>query len=301
VVRELLLNKGWRRHSLLSIRHDSLNHVFPHLPEKIQSIASIKGAILIIATYDCAVVNSCFDTEPWVQLLAAFPVEFEKQFAQGRDPRKIHFTINHFGQKETFETNAASIVQIERKLLCNILPDDEYELVENSKYDLKNWLAERFKQDTWPDAFNKAVKPIEKRLKRLWKRYNEHISSLYLKLNTYDELDHDKYSVAIIVAIEVGKQRALVKLIRSNNKQLIDKPIDDVMKDLSNEVINIFGDTVIIEDDPTTSIGKAIEVIGEDGITIHHLRSFHRFSPYTLSEFEKDTPLPIDMVAGKSN
>jgi len=301
VVRDLLLNKGWRRHSVLSIKHDSLNHAYPHLPDKIKSIAAIDGAILIIATYDCAVVNPCFESEPWIQLLVAFPAKFEKRFAQGRDPRRIHFTVNHLGMEKIFETNAVGIAQLDRELLCDIAPDDDYQLNEDSKYDLKNWLAERFKQETWPDSFNKAVKPVERRLKRFWNRYNDYISSLYLKLDTYKELSEGKYSASIIVALEVGKQRALIKQIKSNNKQLADKTIDEVMTYLSSEILNIFGDVIIIEDDVTTTIGKAVEVMEENAITVHHLRSFYRFSPYTMSEFGSEAPLPLDMQSSRAN
>lgn len=301
MVRDLLLNKGWRRHSIISIKHDSLNHAFPYLEEKTKAIAALDGAIIIVATYDCAVVNPCFESEPWVQLLVAFPVSFEKRFAQGRDPRRIHFTVEHSGEEKVFETNAAAITQVNRELLRDISPDDDYQLIDNSKYDLKNWLAERFKQDTWPDSFNRAVKPVEKRLKKFWTRYNEYISSLYIKLDTYEELNEGRYTVSIIIALEVGKQRALIKQIRSSNKQFSDKTVDEIMNVLSSEIIDIFGETIIIEVDPTTATNKAVEVMSEDMITLHQLRNFYRFSPYTMSDFASVNPLPVDMKSSKSN
>ena len=85
LARDELLEKGWRRHSIVSSGHGGMAILLPHLPEKAKKIASIDGAIALIATYDCAVVNSCFEDEPWVQILVAFPIEYQKRFAKGRD------------------------------------------------------------------------------------------------------------------------------------------------------------------------------------------------------------------------
>lgn len=299
--REWLLSKGWRRHSIVSHKQNSLAQLLPALPSKVKSIASLEEAILIIATYDCAVVNPCFEVEPWIQLLVAFPVELEKKFTEGRDPRRIHFRLNHLGIEKTFETNAAGIVQVNREKLCEISPDNDYHIIDSSKYDLKNWLAERYKQDTWPDAFNSAIKPRESRLKRFWTRYNNYISSLYIKLNTYEELEDSNYSASIIVALGVGKQRGLIKQLRKNNKQLTDKGLDKVITHFSSEIITIFEDVIIIEDDPTTDLGKAVEVIEENSLTVHQLKNFFRFSPYSLSNFESESPLPMDMKPNRAN
>lgn len=300
-MRDLLLEKGWRRHSVVSLRDDTLNQFIPHLPDKIKTVLCQRGAVLIVATYDCAVVSPCFDSEPWVQLLAAFPVTFEKKYSQGRDPRRLHFSIGHNDQSITFETNAACIAQLDRELLCPCQPDDEYVLPDSSKYDLKNWLAERFKQETWPDAFNIAIQPIQKRLKKFWARYTDCISSLYIKLDTYEEIPAGKYCAAIIIAIDVGKQRKLIQQMRSNNNQLKDKSMDEVISHLSSELIDIIGSTLDIEADPTMQNGKAVAVIEENGITVHQIRQFYRFSPYSMSEFKKESALPVDMLSSKSN
>ena len=297
--REQLLEKGWRRHSVISPSHDAITALLPYLPEVVIGIASVEGAVILISTYDCAVVNPCFSGEPWVQLLVAFPADYQKKFSKGRDPRRLHFLIGRDGNSACYETNASCICQVKRDLLLEIEPDLPYLVSDSDKYDLKNWLAERFRQDTWPDAFNFALKPAEKKLKKFWVRYNDFISGMYIKLNTYDELEDGRYSVSIIVAIESGKQRKLISKVREVDKNMRDKSIDEVMARIENEVLNAFGNTVSIDEDRTKLHGKAIEIIDENVLSVHQLRHFPRFSPYSLSEFDSDAPPPVDLVPAR--
>ena len=122
-----------------------------------------------------------------------------------------------------------------------------------------------------------------------------------IKLDTYEELVGAKYTAAIIVAIEEGKERALVTKMRENNKQLKDKSVDEVKNHLANEVLTVFGDSFDVENDPTNQHhGKAVSIAGEDQVTMHQLRTFSRFSPYSLSEFGAEAPPPVEMTPGKA-
>ena len=296
-----LINKGWRRHSVISIHNDALNHVLPKLPEIIQKSLSKTDSILLIATYDCAVVNPCFDNEPWVQLLVATPTDYQKKYANGRDPRRIHIKLAYCDQEQELEVCAAGICQIDREILCEIYPDLNYSLSESCKYDLKQWLAERYRQDTWPDSFNKAIRPANKTLKKFWKRYNDYLSGMYFKLNTYEELECEDYEAAIIVAIENKKLRSLMQVLKGANSQLEEKNINKLLDGLANEVLVALKGTIKLTPDPSNSLGISLEILEESQITVTHLRSFHRFSPYSLSEFGSNAPLPVDNLPGKSN
>lgn len=300
MAKEQILEKGWRRHSVISSYQEGTALLLPHLPEIITNIVSAEGAIILVSTYDCAVVSPCFESEPWVQLLVAFPAMHEKKYAKGRDPRRLHFTVIHEGEDLQFETNASCICQVSRELLLQIEPDTTYKVDDTAKYDLKNWLAERFRQDTWPNAFNAALKPAEKRLKRFWQRYNEYISGMYIKLNTYKEIEEGKYSASIIVAVEAEKMLGLIRKLRAIDNSLKGKPIKEVMIRLESTVISAFGNTILIDEDPTKSIGKAVEFIEEGQLSVTQLRHFPRFSPYSLSEFDSIASLPVDMVPAKT-
>ena len=180
--RTLLLAKGWRRHTFISIDNGGVDTLLPVIPEKLHDYIKIPDAKVLIATYDCAVISKSFDDEPWVQILIAFPVEYNKQFASGRNSRRIHFYAGLNEELIAYEINAKSICQIERELLLDLNREEGVSLSPESIFDLKNWLSERFRQDAWPDAFNNALAPANKRLKSFWKRYKDFITGLYIKL-----------------------------------------------------------------------------------------------------------------------
>lgn len=300
MARDELLEKGWRRHSVVALSGKIIELLTSELPQKIIDVASIEGAVILIALYDCGVVADSFDDEPWAQLLVAKPTKFNKQLSKGRNPRRLHFYVSKGGQEQAFETNALGICQIDREVLLKLEVSRTYSVSEANKFDLKQWLAERYRQDTWPDAFNNAVRPRTDKLKKLWKRYNHFISGLYVKLNSYEELIEGKYSVAVIIVIVDGMERALIKKMRENNQQLKDKAIDDVKNHLANEVLMAFDDSVIFLNDPTNKAhGKAVEVFAESQVTMHHQRTFGRFSPYSLSEYGTEAPMPPEMTSGR--
>jgi hypothetical protein len=266
------------------------------LPVCLRELANNEMAIAVVATYDCAVVHPDMTSEPWLHIMLAFETEPKKQLFNGRDPRRLHFEVEFEGETKTFETNAACLAQLERLPVVTLMNDSLHVLPENSKYDLLNWLSERFKLTTWPDNFNTALKPAKKRLKAFWVRYNGFLSSLYLNLNTYEEVPSEDYFVSIIVAIEDGKQRQLTKKIREQNPQLKNCTVDEAKAHIENEVANIFSSKIKIDEDPTSPIKLAIAVIEEKSITMAQLRKFSRFSPYSLSEYGDDSPLPVDMI-----
>ncbi len=294
--RDVLLANGWRRHSIIESEDNAYETLIGMLPSSQQQIATSKSAIAILATYDCAIVNPNLATEPWLHILLAYKTEPNKQFFSGRDPRRIHFQIESNGTTEFFETNAACIAQLEREPIVSFENKNDSYLPEVSKFDLMNWLSERFKLTTWPDSFNNAIRPAGKRLKAFWKRYNDCISSLYIDLNTYEEVEKSKYAISIIVALENGKQRQFLKKVREQSKQLENCSIDEANIHVENEIANIFNQLIAINQDPTAHSNLAIKAIEEKSITLYQLRNFSRFSPYSLSEFGDDAALPVDML-----
>ncbi len=119
-IREQLLAKGWGRHSCILI-DVAINDWLPSLlPESARELC-IEGNIIIISTYDCAVINHCFLTEPWVNVLLAKKIgNMSKDFMNGRNERKLHFAIDINGNDCHFEVNAASIFQFERSIIARI-------------------------------------------------------------------------------------------------------------------------------------------------------------------------------------
>jgi len=299
LVRSILLEIGWRRHSIISHGNGGLAKIAEALPEKIQELLKLDGAIAIVATYDCAVVDEDFDREPWIQLLVSFPENPSNEFILCRHPRRLHFLVEFESEQINYEINAIGICQIERERLCSIEPDNNFSLDAESSDQLKLWIAERFRQETWPDAFNAALMPAKNRLKSLYRRYNQYVPALYLQLTNYDELQDEKYEISVIFAVDEDNERALLKDMRAKFKQLADKKLEIIYDHIADDVLRAFGDSVIFREDPTTTSKKSIEIMSEGSITVLHLRKFVRFSPFNLSVSNNTTPLPVDLLPGK--
>lgn len=299
-VRSLLLAKGWGRHTFISTCEAGIEKLLSAIPDKLHAELKTPNVKVLLATYDCAVVHNSFDDEPWLQIFIAVPTKYDKKYANGRDSRRMHFSLELSDGSSEYEINARGICQIERELLIDLERDEDVSILPANAFDLKNWMSERFRQDTWPDAFNSSVRRAEKRLKSFWKRYKDFISGLYIQLNTNEELVSGKYRASIIVCVEAGKMRSLIKFLREKDKVLVDKNVPTVLNKVANEIKIAFGDSIDYEVDSTSHSGYAIEVIDEESITLAQLREFPRFSPYSLSLYDSNSSLPVEMVPGRA-
>lgn len=296
-VRDQLLSKGWGRHSSILIDSSVCDWLSPMLPESVRELC-VEDNLIIISTYDCAVINHCFDAEPWVNVLIAKRIEsMKKDFQNGRNERKLHFPIDVDGEDHYFEVNAASIFQFERKLLLDLTKLANYDIQEHAALSLKSWLAERFRRDVWPDAFNNSTKSAKGRLKSYYKRRNDFVSGVYLNLDTWEEKEPgEKYRIMAIIAVEDGKLRPLRAALRETEKSLANADTQALDNFLKSELKNALGDTVDWVDDPTSPpLNVAIEIKPESGITVSHLRNFRRLNPYSMSDETDGAPMPAEM------
>ena len=155
-------------------------------------------------------------------------------------------------------------------------------------------MADRFRQETWSDGFNRAVKPAESRLKKLHNRFKEFTTGIYIRLENDDEaLENKKYRISVLMLLEKNTSKNLLQYVRQKQKGK-KISIDQAEEAIVNEIVIAFGDTVDFIEDVTSLSDKAVYVISEDNITISQLREYKLFSPHTLSEFDNDSELPID-------
>lgn len=276
-IRELLINKGWGRHSCIVIDTSIKEWLCPLLTPKACELCDVDN-LIIISTYDCAVINPCFDSEPWINVLIAKKIETQdKQFQNGRNERRLHFSIDFDGKELSFEVNAASIFQFERNKLLELEKHNSYIIRPDASFSLKHWLAERFRRDVWPDAFNSSIEKAEKKLKSFYKRYNLYLSGVYLELDTWDDKPkNEKYVISVIIVIEDGKLRELRNITKTKNSQLSEADNDKIDNFIKNELKTAFGDTVEWTKDTTLSIGIALDLKTEANVTLSHQRRFRR-------------------------
>ncbi len=227
--REGLIKAGWARGIFVNLsEHPSL---LEELPSKLREFCEAQDRVFIVPVlYDCALIDMDFNREPWVQVIICSPCQGDPSFKNARSPRKIHLScISDKLENELWmEVSALGFAQIEREaLLTKSCPDLSLRWADSSLDCLLNWVAERFRQPTFPDAFNKRVAKKDKLLKKLWKSaaYVECCSGVYVGLSTHDELAEDiKYEVKIILTIPgTFKKRELAAVIKEYAPTMIEK------------------------------------------------------------------------------
>lgn len=215
--RKVLIDAGWRRGSLI-VYSDHTSSI--DLPELIKSnlASSIEDIILICMTYDCAIVDGDFNKEPWLQVLVAWPtLVADKQYEDVRSLRKIQFCISpESGQDITYECTGLSVVNITRQSLLSAEPSNMFAISQQTLSKLIGWYSGRVTKTAFPDAWEKRFVNSSKSLKRKFYKkewFNNAIPAVYVKLNTWNELDDaDVYTANIYIVhnLETGA-RAFLK------------------------------------------------------------------------------------------
>lgn len=202
-VRSAWLAAGWKRGAF--IRLDSNPHLREEFPQKLLNSIEGKDMVYVVPVlYDCALVEQSFDKEPWAQVLVIWESKFDGNFAFAKNPRKLHLEAITETREVCFEVSALSFTQIDREILLKATPEQSISWAQGNLTLLLDWVAERYRQATFPDSFNKRLIPSKKLLEGLWKSelFRAYSSGVYIKLDSFDELsDEAKYQVDIIIAI----------------------------------------------------------------------------------------------------
>ena len=288
--RQNLIQAGWKRHSVIEASSELGQIISGLAPEIIQELLKIDKTLIIIITYDCAIVHENLEKEPWLQVAIASRIDIiDTSLAEGRDARRLHFLVSENNVDIPYEVNAIGFYQIERSLLEGHRPSETYSIDAINKRILKIWVSERFRQDTWPDEFVEYLRPAKKRLKNFWKRYTEFVTGMYI----HTDSSISPFCLKIILTIEDGKTRRLISHIREKkrNPELL---LEDTYKELANELKIALGDGIQILEDSSNPLGVAIEVKSESGLSLRDIRDYGRWSPYAYSGFKE--PYPIDAI-----
>ena len=94
--------------------------------------------------------------------------------------------------------------------------------------------------------------------------------------------------------------RSFIAYLRDTDKSLEGKSLEEVKNKVVAEIKTVFGDCIEYEPDSTVPWGEAIDIIAEDVMSLTQLREFSRFSPYSLSLYESESALPVEMTPAKS-
>ncbi len=192
-IREQLLSLGWRQGSIIeasAVKHEVLT-------------VHAKADAFLVLNQTCDLVNECWEKEPVAELLPLVRIDnADAALLNGRNPRKIHFEIIVDGVACQVEAFAPGIVTYERKLLLEAEPSPRWNMDTAELKSLLAWRAARYLRTAFPDAFESRLEPIFKRFKKQIERVHEHVLSLHIRVDPFEQLnDGDPYELDLLLVI----------------------------------------------------------------------------------------------------
>lgn len=214
---------GWKRGAFISLTENPA--LKDELPRKLVAfLEGKKSPHVVPILYDCALIEESFEKEPWAQVVVCWEIdEPDGNFAHAKNPRKLHTSANSGGNLFSLEVTAISFAQVDREVLLQCTPNTTIQWEPGRLEQLLDWIAERYRQPTFPDCFNNRLGPVEKRLEAQWKSevFRDYCSGIYFRLSSYDELaENENYTLDVIIAVPssiTGRQFAEFDAKHSQN------------------------------------------------------------------------------------
>jgi hypothetical protein len=166
-------------------------------------------AKLIAISHDCDIVNPSLDAEPWLEILVARPIDkLDGSLTQGKNPRKLHLSLDQDGSKQFYELDIHEKFRTKRGCLSGGIPDASLILDRLQIQQIARWVGKRYSRPSFPSAFDVRIPDaIRKKIKKLLARDGADIKGIFLGL-TDDELEpgqHYEVVLRLVIAVEAGE------------------------------------------------------------------------------------------------
>ncbi|WP_105652502.1 hypothetical protein [Cronobacter dublinensis] len=275
------LQAGWKRGAFIKLNDNKF--LLEELPAKLCSAIETKENVFIVPLlYDCALIEEDFQKEPWAQVLIIWDADYDGQFGYAKNPRRLHLNALFDGQEtKCLEVTALSFAQIDREVLLKAKPVASVEWAEGNLDMLLDWVAERYRQATFPDSFNTRLYKNKRRLESLWKSapFRDYCSGIHINLNTHQELPASEvYIIKVFIVVPYT--------IKGRAYRDFDKSIaPEMVSNLKTRLDAIDGVEV-----------ANVEVISEREFNKEMQREYHRYSLeyYSFKNPESAPPLPAE-------
>ncbi|WP_369309210.1 hypothetical protein [Providencia rettgeri] len=307
-IRQRWIDAGWKRGAFVDLSKNT--QLVSLLPEKLQKLYDLSKPIFMVPVlYDCALISTDFDSEPWVQVLVGTCTDPHSNFRYGKHPRRIHLTAKQGSDELCIEFSAMGFLQISRESLLECKVEKDIEWGAGELGCLLDWIAERYRKSVFPDAFNRRIDTKKKRLKRIWgkENFSEYCSGVYFKLDTHDELPDDiDYKLQIILTIPSKfkgreykdikdrindeEKEALLGIFAAIGQDKIDTAPSG--EEIKKRICHI----TLVEN---TKSKQKIQILSEDEFTKRLEREFSRYSleEYSFSS-EEEASYPAEFISG---
>ncbi|UBN54954.1 hypothetical protein [Pantoea agglomerans] len=217
---------GWKRGAFISLAdHPDIQDELPN--KLVTFLEGKKNPRIIPVLYDCALIDDSFDKEPWAQVVVCWEVDQHNgNFVNAKNPRCLHTSATIGNSVLLLEVTAMSFAQVDRESLLECSPDTSIIWNNGRLEQLLDWIAERYRQPTFPDAFNNRLRSVGKRLDAQWKSeiFRKYCAGIYFRLDTFAELSENQhYQLDIIVAVPSHiKGRDYVEFDAKHSQSIID-------------------------------------------------------------------------------
>lgn len=192
-LRDQLIGLGWRQGSIIEAGA---------IDDPALAVCPDAEAFLVL-NQTCDLINPSFVKEPVVELLPLKLIaKADRNFENGQNPRQIHFELHVVGEARQVEAFAPRTLTISREKITNAPPSPVWSIPCGTLKSLLAWRAARYLRTAFPDAFEARLKPVASEFKALIAGIHQHVVSLHLALEPFDEVEAaDPYEIDLLLVV----------------------------------------------------------------------------------------------------
>ena len=273
-IAERIRASGWRQGSIVTgpDAHRLLRSSIDRVAEQDQSQFR-----LIVVSQDCDLVAHP-NVEPYVELILCTKAERDQSLHRhGRNPRQLQIQMIGAGNDRAwFDVSVHDRFRVPKEELASVNKDKALRLENRDARALRRWLAKRYTRPAFPDAFNRRLQVVDRKLESLFKsRKGRVVTGIYVDVVEAELPEGTPYEIVVRATAyaHCWERKETSKLLEQFEERLA-----GILDDCPG--------IDILEDD--------IRVMPEDDLTVADLRNFKRLDrDYRSLAEESDTPLPI--------
>lgn len=191
--------QGWRQGCVLPV---ACHAEVAQLPD-VETPLEPEDACIVVSQ-SCDLVHHDAQQEPYAELLIAKRLTgpADPLLRNRRNPRRLHFELAVQGRSVGYEAWAWRRCWLRRVVLARHQPDGERGLPdERALRMILDWLAARYRRVALPSAFQRRLKPVQKKLRTLTAKLTD-TSAILIALSSHEELgDTEDYQVRLILTL----------------------------------------------------------------------------------------------------
>jgi len=137
--------------------------------------------VAIVVSHDCDLVNVEKETE--VELIIGRTIASLGDASHAKVARRLHIEFSTQGGKIAVELAAPLKRSVSKTRLSGKSPNLDFRLDVRNRETLQRWLAARYRRTAFPDEFNKRLKKLRDRVKKVLGPVGQHVRAVLIDLD----------------------------------------------------------------------------------------------------------------------